>query len=155
MSFEERRRLDLYEAAREHFGDEPAATLTDSGFQAFVRKNCFTCHDDKTAEAKLSLESLALPGAEFTRWIPIYDKLRAGEMPPKDAPQPSPEERRRAAEWLKARLQEASSAQQRSEGRVVLRLRPYQTFHSPPRHVHQASDLNEKLLHGLGDSLPW
>jgi PPOX class probable F420-dependent enzyme len=43
----------------------------------------------------------------------------------------------------------------RREGRVVLRLRPYQTFHSPPKHVHQASDVSEKLLHGLGDSLPW
>lgn len=41
------------------------------------------------------------------------------------------------------------------EGRVVLRLRPYRTFHSPPKHVHQASDVNENLLHGLGDSLPW
>jgi hypothetical protein len=41
------------------------------------------------------------------------------------------------------------------EGRVVLRLRPYQTFHSPPKHVHQASDVNEKLLHDLGASLPW
>jgi PPOX class probable F420-dependent enzyme len=41
------------------------------------------------------------------------------------------------------------------EGRVALRLRPYATFHSPPKHVHQASDVNEKLLHGLGDSLPW
>ncbi len=41
------------------------------------------------------------------------------------------------------------------EGRVVLRVRPYQTFHSPPKHVHQASDVNEKLVHGLGDSLAW
>lgn len=43
----------------------------------------------------------------------------------------------------------------RREGRVVLRLRPYATFHSPPKHVNTASDVNEKLLHGLGDSLPW
>jgi PPOX class probable F420-dependent enzyme len=43
----------------------------------------------------------------------------------------------------------------RKEGRVVLRLRPYQTFHSPPKHVHQASDVNEKLLHDLGNSLAW
>jgi hypothetical protein len=41
------------------------------------------------------------------------------------------------------------------EGRVVLRLRPYRTFHSPPRHVHDASDVNEKLVHDLGDSQPW
>jgi len=43
----------------------------------------------------------------------------------------------------------------RREGRVVLRLRPYQTFHSPPKHVHQASDVSEKLLHDLGNSLAW
>ena len=41
------------------------------------------------------------------------------------------------------------------EGRVVVRLTPYATFHSPPKHVHSASDVDEKLLHGLGDSLPW
>ena len=34
----------------------------------------------------------------------------------------------------------------RREGRVVLRLTPYATFHSPPKHVHGASDVNEKLL---------
>ncbi len=43
----------------------------------------------------------------------------------------------------------------RREDRVVLRLRPYQTFHSQPKHVHQASDVDEKLLHGLGDTMPW
>lgn len=41
------------------------------------------------------------------------------------------------------------------EGRVVLRLRPYATFHSPPKHVHQSSDIGEQLVHGLGDTLPW
>ena len=43
----------------------------------------------------------------------------------------------------------------RREGRVVLRLTPYSTFHSPPKHVHRPSDVNETLLHGLGDALPW
>jgi PPOX class probable F420-dependent enzyme len=43
----------------------------------------------------------------------------------------------------------------RREGRVVLRLTPYSTFHSPPKHVHGPGDVNEKLLHGLGDALPW
>jgi PPOX class probable F420-dependent enzyme len=43
----------------------------------------------------------------------------------------------------------------RREGRVVVRLTPCSTFHSPPKHVHEASDVGEKLLHGLGDALPW
>jgi hypothetical protein len=43
----------------------------------------------------------------------------------------------------------------RREGRVAVRLTPYATFHSPPKHVHDATDVGEKLLHGLGDALPW
>lgn len=43
----------------------------------------------------------------------------------------------------------------RREKRVVLRLRPYSTFESPPRHVHSAEDVGEKLVHGLGATLPW
>ncbi len=43
----------------------------------------------------------------------------------------------------------------RREGRVVVRLTPYSTFHSPPKHVQRESDVSEKLLHGLGDALPW
>src|SRR5882672_5721705 len=33
------------------------------------------------------------------------------------------------------------------ENRVVLRLTPYATFETPPRHVHSAGDINEKLTH--------
>lgn len=43
----------------------------------------------------------------------------------------------------------------RREQRVVLRLRPYATFETPPRHVHSADDIGEKLTHGLGATLPW
>jgi len=41
------------------------------------------------------------------------------------------------------------------EDRVVLRLAPYATFETPPRHVYSADDINEKLTHELGTSLPW
>ena len=43
----------------------------------------------------------------------------------------------------------------RPEQRIVLRLRPYATFESPPRHVHSADDIGEKLSHGLGATLAW
>jgi PPOX class probable F420-dependent enzyme len=41
-----------------------------------------------------------------------------------------------------------------TEQRVVLRLKPYQTFESPPRHVNTPKDV-ETLTHSLGVSLPW
>jgi hypothetical protein len=43
----------------------------------------------------------------------------------------------------------------RREDRVVLRLTPYATFETPPRHVSSADDVNENLIHELGSSLRW
>lgn len=42
----------------------------------------------------------------------------------------------------------------RREKRVMLRVTPYMTFESPPRHVSRPDDV-KGLTHGLGTSLPW
>ena len=42
----------------------------------------------------------------------------------------------------------------RREDRVVLRLTPYETFESPPRHVTAPEDVQD-LTHGYGETLPW
>ncbi len=42
----------------------------------------------------------------------------------------------------------------RREHRVVLRLSPYATFQTPPRHVHEADDL-KGLTHWTSSSMPW
>ena len=41
-----------------------------------------------------------------------------------------------------------------AERRVQLRVRPYATFESPPRHVYSSADVAE-LTHDLGLHLPW
>jgi PPOX class probable F420-dependent enzyme len=41
-----------------------------------------------------------------------------------------------------------------NEQRVVLRIRPYQTFETPPRHVYTPKDV-AGLTHSLGAALPW
>lgn len=43
----------------------------------------------------------------------------------------------------------------RVEQRVAVRLRPYATFYTPPRHIHQESDINPDLLHETSASVPW
>jgi PPOX class probable F420-dependent enzyme len=50
------------------------------------------------------------------------------------------------------RAQIAEMAQQ--EQRVVIRVRPYATFATPPRHVNQMEDL-DTLTHWTSSSLPW
>lgn len=41
-----------------------------------------------------------------------------------------------------------------SEGRVVIRCRPYATFAQPPRHLHQ-NDQEETITHWITASMPW
>ena len=43
----------------------------------------------------------------------------------------------------------------RAENRVAIRLRPYATFYTPPKHVHQESDIGPGLLHQTSASVPW
>lgn len=40
------------------------------------------------------------------------------------------------------------------EGRVVVRIQPYATFETPPRHVYNPDDV-QTLTHGYGATLPW
>ena len=42
----------------------------------------------------------------------------------------------------------------RREHRIVLALRPYATFQTPPRHVRKPEDL-KGLTHWVSNSLPW
>jgi PPOX class probable F420-dependent enzyme len=42
----------------------------------------------------------------------------------------------------------------REENRVVIRVRPYATFATPPRHVYQADDI-DTLTHFTSSSEPW
>jgi len=42
----------------------------------------------------------------------------------------------------------------RRENRVMLRITPYMTFETPPRHVYKPDDV-KGLTHWLGTSLDW
>lgn len=46
------------------------------------------------------------------------------------------------------------AAMAKEEGRVVLRCTPYETFATPPRHLH-SNDQDEKVTHWLSGSVPW
>ena len=42
----------------------------------------------------------------------------------------------------------------RDENRVTIRVRPYATFETPPRHVYKAEDI-DTLTHFTSKSMPW
>ena len=103
-------------------GAAAAETVVADGAtpQKSFKTYCVDCHDDATATAGLSLESLA---ADYDNpaWVRIHDRIKSGEMPPADSPQPTPEERAAAVAGLAAKLTAAAIARQKTEGRVVLR----------------------------------
>jgi hypothetical protein len=100
---------------RLHAADELPAQL-----KTFVGKFCLDCHDNATATAKLSLESLA-PEFQSPAWVRVHDRVQDGKMPPADMPQPSPAERAEFVKLLSRELTTAALARQQREGRVLLR----------------------------------
>ncbi len=69
-----------------------AASLAgEADVLAFTDRHCSSCHNDVDKEGGLDLTSLTFaPGdpANFSTWVKIHDRVRAGEMPPKEKKRP-------------------------------------------------------------------
>src|SRR5207245_3339857 len=95
-----------------------------SGIRQVLRALCGDCHNQETREAKLDLASLSedlTDKAAFDTWVKVHDRVRDGEMPPKDAKQPKADERAALVSVLAANLHAADAARQRREGRALAR----------------------------------
>jgi hypothetical protein len=102
----------------------PVSAEVPGEVAALVKAHCVDCHSGEKPEAGLDLTEVKFDLADqraFATWVRVHDQLEAGEMPPADADQPSPDERRAAVGTLHQTLHAASLARQRTEGRVALR----------------------------------
>ena len=128
----------------------PASAEVPGEVVALVEKHCVDCHGGTNPDAGLDLARLAFDLSDphgFSKWVRVHDKLEAGEMPPPDADQPSPDERHAAVSTLHKTLHVASLTRQKTEGRVALR-RINRT-----QHENTLNDLLGVSIH-LGDVLP-
>ncbi len=76
----------------------------------FVKRYCVDCHGEKKPEADLALHKLsgtAIERTDVVVWKQVYEQLENGQMPPKDAKQPTSAERRQLLTWLKGALTDA------------------------------------------------
>jgi mono/diheme cytochrome c family protein len=67
------------------------AAVPFTGGDAFIQKNCATCHNSSTPAAHLDLAKLTYEAANsdnFALWVKIHDRVSAGEMPPAPIPRP-------------------------------------------------------------------
>ncbi len=89
--------------------DSPAAdNILPATATSFLKAECFDCHSGSDAEAALDLQQLSPDlsrRTNFAKWVRIFDRVAAGEMPPQDsatvAPDKSSEFLRATGQWLK------------------------------------------------------
>lgn len=98
--------------------------LIPERIEPFLETHCYNCHDADTAKADLNLEDLTRSITNSTvalHWQEILDQLNAGEMPPKDKPQPGKEELAKVVGDLTEALQSAQTLLRDSGGAIALR----------------------------------
>ncbi|MEX2186560.1 MAG: DUF1592 domain-containing protein [Pirellulales bacterium] len=89
-----------------------------------LKTYCLDCHSTETKEGELDLEqfvALADVRREPPVWQRVAEMLAGGEMPPKDADQPTADERRALRDWVGRYLDVEARANAGDPGRVVLR----------------------------------
>jgi hypothetical protein len=70
------------------------AAVPFAGGDAFIQKNCASCHSGSAPAAKLDLSKLSYePGNpdNFSTWVKVHDRVSMGEMPPQPLPRPPAE----------------------------------------------------------------
>ncbi|MFM8802514.1 MAG: DUF1587 domain-containing protein, partial [Planctomycetia bacterium] len=106
-------------------GAEPAAGA--DGFAAarpLLTRYCLDCHSGESAEGEVDL-SFATDAAGLGRHARLLERVAemvtTAQMPPPESDQPTDEERRVLADWLRAFLAAEARAHAGDPGRVVLR----------------------------------
>jgi hypothetical protein len=106
----------------------PLATALAAGglprFDALARSHCLECHDDAVAKGGLDLGALPFPPCDpegLALWARVYDRLRAGEMPPRSRPRPPRGLRAAALAELSSALAAYERAADGGEGRAAAR----------------------------------
>ncbi len=96
----------------------PATALT------FLKQNCFACHTGKSPSGGLNLQTAPFhpdEPANFALWVKLYDRVSAGEMPPKGASRPSASSRSVFLSTLARPMIAIDDARVKREGRAVWR----------------------------------
>ena len=103
---------------------EPLAADYAKSIQPLVKQFCLECHSTAAQEGELDLErfaSFADVRRETKAWLKVLEMLDNGEMPPKDAVQPSADQRKVLRQWVDRYLNAEALALAGDPGPVVLR----------------------------------
>lgn len=101
----------------------PATPTLSASAQQFLRQSCVGCHSKSNASGGLDLTKPFRPTdtQNFNAWVKVYDRVSAGEMPPKAAVQPTAAARKGFLAALQQPLVAVDTARVRKEGRSTWR----------------------------------
>lgn len=111
-------------------GSASAEAAFSAKVQPILRRHCFECHSEKTAEGDLRLDAVSFDFSQaktVATWKEIARRIVATAdevMPPTGKPRPTADEIRAIQEWSAGRLADgaaADAASQKAEGRALLR----------------------------------
>lgn len=103
---------------------QPVADAVATHVTPVLAKYCISCHDAADPQASLDLSPFISELSvlqERQRWDNIQRMLRASEMPPKDRPQPSAEEKETVLRVISDVLNKVDCGQASDPGRVTIR----------------------------------
>ncbi len=90
----------------------------------FLQNHCLACHDAEVKKGGLDLTALKFDLANttnFSTWVMVLDRVRAGEMPPKKKARPEAAELQAFTDTLASSLVAAEQKQLAAEGRATQR----------------------------------
>ncbi|WP_395748965.1 DUF1592 domain-containing protein [Prosthecobacter sp.] len=120
----------------------------------FLEKHCTECHDGDVKKGGLDLTALEFKPEErknFDLWVKIHDRVSKGEMPPAKKTQPEAGEVKGFLATLKTPLRGHEVAEQKANGRTVLRRLNRTEYENT---VHDLLGVSLPLKHILPEDTP-
>jgi hypothetical protein len=102
----------------------PDARQFENEIRPILAANCLTCHGGPKPKGDFRLDQLKPDfddEATRERWLRVFDRVSAGEMPPKTKPRPAAKDVAAVTDWITRQAQAALAASRAGQGRVVLR----------------------------------
>lgn len=104
--------------------DDSLEARFSTSVRPFVEQNCLACHSGESPAAQFALD--IYPSYEtvvegHAHWAQVLGRLKAGDMPPPNMPQPGAGERRDVIEWITAVRREEARRNAGDPGVVLAR----------------------------------
>jgi hypothetical protein len=114
----------VFAAAGESVSFEELKAEYEQQMRPLLQRHCYDCHAGDVTEGDLDLaafQTVADAQNETKVWLRVREMLESGQMPPKDAEQPTDDERARLKKWVRGFLLREAEAHAGDPGPVVLR----------------------------------